>query len=209
MSKGNGTMDYVESKVKYEADETVDIPIKVKRKNENAVQKSHDGQIALFKNERFWATLAHAMGPIMIAFMFFGDGPQWLGLLAISGGVYMYYSDKSPFVKYHARQAFFMQLFGTIGWFAVFMGLIFVGIPVWIVLMVVSAILIIVLVGLILLPIAIASWPLLLMASFAMPLSTAILGAIGAWETWHGRDFKYPRLADWLDKKFGVCYRLV
>ncbi|MCL4875662.1 MAG: DUF4870 domain-containing protein [Anaerolineae bacterium] len=199
-------MDF--SKVSYE-DEGFDVPVKVKPKNDEQVTNFSDRARDLLSQERFWATLAHAIGPVMIALLFWGDGPQWLGLLLVSAGIYFYYSDKSPYVKHHARQALALQLMGTIGWFVVMFGLVVIGIPVWIVLMVVSALLIVVLVGIILLPIAILSWPLLMLATFVMPLGTAILGAIGAWETWHGRDYNYPRLAAWLDKKFGVCYKLV
>lgn len=198
----------LDSKVTYE--EGVEIPVKVKPKNKEKHMIVPTEKHSIFKEERFWATLAHAMGPIMIGLFFFGEGAGgWFGLLLVSGGIYLYFSEKSPYIKHHARQAFAIQLFGTIGWFAAFMGLIFVGLPLWFLFIIISAVLIVVFVGLILLPLAIMSWPLLLMASFVMPLSTAILGAMGAWETWHGREFNYPRLSEWLDRKFGVAYKLV
>ncbi len=181
-----------QSNVSYEEHNTSqDIPVRV---------IEHRPHATLMQQERFWATLVHALGPITVFFMLVADvGLAWVGLIFITAGVYLYYQDKSALVQRHARQALAAQLIGTVGW-----GLaIALGAMAWVVLLLVSIVLILVLIGLILTPVVALAGPLVFLASFSLPLGVAIFGAIGAWETWHGNDFRYPYLADWLDERFG------
>lgn len=188
-----------ESKVVYE-NEALDIPIKVKNGDKAKRGQEVSEQLrGVVKEEHFWAALVHALGPLMIGLAVFADGLSWLGLIFITAGIYLYYSDKSALIKYHARQALLMQVIGTFGWFALFLS----GTMIWVVLLVLSIILILLLVGIILTPLVAVAYPIFVLASFMLPLSVAIFGTIGAWETWHGREFRYPYLGQWLDQRFG------
>lgn len=179
------------SKISY--DESEAIPIKVVEKPKRGEEPKTLSQ--LMEEERFWATLAHALGPIMMAFIIFTDSPAWLLALMLTAGIYFYHAGKSDYVRDHARQALALQLLGTFGWFA----LLISGITVWIVALLISIALMLVLIGFVLTPIVAVAGPILFLASFALPLSVVLFGTIGAWETWHGREFRYPYLADRLD----------
>jgi uncharacterized membrane protein len=188
-----------ESKVKHE-DSGVHIPVHTREKAKNGTSAPLTDRVnELIGQERFWATLAHAMGPIMIAMLIFGDGANWLGLMLITGGIYLYFSNKSDHIKFHARQALAAQILGTFGWVALLIG----GTIAWVGMLIVSILLILVLIGLVLTPLVALGYPMFLIASFLLPLGVAIFGTKGAWEAWHGRDYRYPKLADWLDKRFG------
>jgi uncharacterized Tic20 family protein len=190
------------SKVKFE-DEVTDIPVTTREKPKNgasAGESLRDSMGKLMAEDRFWASLAHAMGPLMIVLLILGDGGKWLGLILITAGIYVYFANKSPMIKFHARQALAAQLLGTFGWFAVLIS----GTLLWGLLLLISLVLILVLIGLILAPLVAITLPIFILASFVMPLSVVVFGAIGAWETWHGRHYRYPYLADWLDEKLGT-----
>lgn len=190
------------SSVKYTNDDSGEIPVRVVEKPKRQDQPDQslmNSAREIMAQERFWATLAHAIGPLMIAVFLFGDGLGWLGLMLITAGIYLYYNDKSALVKMHARQALAAQLIGTIGWIA----LLISGAMVWTVVLIISLVLILALVGLLLAPLVVVSGPLLFLASFILPLGTALFGTLGAWDAWHGRVFRYPYIADKLDKHFG------
>lgn len=189
------------SKIEYASDGQ-DVPVRVKpvekRKNDERQSDNFFGQ------DRFWAALAHAMGPMMVAAWVIGDGLSWMGPIFVTLGIMLYFSDKSPFVKFHARQAFALQLFGSFGTIMLAIALVVIGLPVWIILLVVSALLMLVLVGFILLPIVFLAYPAAWMATFLLPLSVLVFGSIGAMKVWNGNSsYRYPWLADWLDRRVG------
>jgi hypothetical protein len=188
-----------ESKVKHEGDE-VAVPVHVSEKAKNGSNTLLADRVNdLIGQERFWATLAHAIGPLMIGMFIFGDSAGWLGLMLVTGGIYLYFSDKSDMIKFHARQALTAQIMGTFGWIALLIG----GTLAWVVMLIVSIVLILLLIGILLTPLVVLALPVFILASFGLPLGVVYFGARGAWEVWHGREYRYPRLADWLDRRFG------
>ncbi len=162
-------------------------------------RKSHEPMVA---RDAFFATLAHLIGPVMKIVDLTHEGFQSIPFLLATALIFLYFRDKSPFIKHHARQALALQLMGTIGWFI----LITTGTAVWIVLLIVSVISILVLVGLVLVPIVLVSYPFFILASLTLPTSVIVLGFIGAWRTARGYDFDYPLLAPLLDRRLGVAY---
>ncbi|NJL94855.1 MAG: hypothetical protein HC915_14630 [Anaerolineae bacterium] len=129
-------------------------------------------------------------------------GMEWLWVMPIlfTGGIYLYYSNKSALVKFHARQALALQVLGTFGWLL----LLASGTAVWIVLLIASLILIVVVIGLLLAPLVALAYPVFILASFALPLSVLVLGLLGAVKVWNGEEnFRYPSLADLLDRYLG------
>lgn len=164
-----------------------------------SVQKPHE---SLLNNETLFAFIAHAIGPVMMAVDLSNDGPQSFPFIILTGLIYLYFRNRSDYVKHHARQALALQILGTFGWFA----LVATGTAIWLVLLIVSLIAVLVLVGLLLIPMVVLSYPLFILLSLTLPASVAILGSIGAWKTANGQDFNYPILAKLLDRYFGVCY---
>ncbi|MFP4323402.1 MAG: hypothetical protein ACLFTK_13190 [Anaerolineales bacterium] len=182
----------MQSNVSYEDE----VPVRVVNKQHNTPQNRAED----VERERLYAALAHAIGPITIALMLIFDGGlYWLGMLFFTVLIYSSYREKSALVRFHARQALAAQLLGTVGWLIA----VTLGAAAWVILLMISLVLILLLVGLILTPVVAIVGPLAFLASFALPLGVAVFGAIGAWETWNGKDFRYPILADWLDNRLG------
>lgn len=173
-----------------------EIPVTVSKEKRKNSEPSFGG---LLRQERFWATLPHVLSAIMILGLMFGGDILLFSLTLATASIYIYHADKSPRVQFHARQAIAMQLLGTIGW----LGIILSGIALWLGLLIISAVLILVLIGIILTPLVALALPVFLLATLLLPLSTLVFGVIGAWETWNGRTFRYPYVADWLDKRLG------
>ncbi len=188
-----------ESKISY-LDESDEIPVKVVGKNKQhrpaPEDKAPQTLSQLLEEDRFWATLAHALGPIMMGLVIFTDSMAWLLALMLTAGIYFYHAGKSEFVRYHARQALVLQMMGTFGWLILLLS----GVAIWVVALLISTALMLVLIGFILTPIVLVAGPILFLMSFLLPLSVILFGTIGAWETWHGREFHYPYLADRLGK---------
>lgn len=175
--------------------EGVEIPVKVKRVPIQLVTEQ------AVPNEREWAAAAHIMGALMVFLMFFGPSMVWLFPMAITAGIYLYYQDKSALIKDSAREAFVMQVLGSFGWLALLVS----GTVIWAVLLVISLVLILVLVGLLLAPIVAVAYPLFLLASLALPLTTALFGVLGAVSVLKGEPYRYPYVADRLDQYLGVA----
>jgi uncharacterized membrane protein len=173
-----------------------EIPVRVAEKTP---RQNREEFSQLMQEPRFWATTAHAMGPLMFLLWMLGDGPAWLFPLAITAGIYFYHQQKSALVRHHARQALTLQLLGSFGW----MALLLSGFAIWIIALMMSLVLVLVLVGLLLTPIVLVAGPMFFLLTLLLPLSAFVLGLVGAWETWQGRDFRYPYLADWLDNYLG------
>lgn len=172
------------------------IPVRVAEKTarDNREQLSQ-----LLSEDRFWASLAHAMGPLMFILGLMGDGPAWIFPLMATAAIYLYHQNKSDLVRHHARQALALQVLGSFGWIA----LVLSGTAIWIIALMISIVLILALVGLLLTPIVLIAGPLLFLASLLLPLSVLVMGTVGAWEVWQGRDFRYPYIANWVDKYLG------
>jgi uncharacterized Tic20 family protein len=97
--------------------------------------------------------------------------------------IYLVYKDRSRFVAYHAMQSMIFQL---IWWYG---GGLLIG-AMWAVVGVLSAVLI----GIVLIPIAIAMTCVLAL----LPMGAVIYGIVGAIQTSQGQDFKYWLVGDWV-----------
>lgn len=149
------------------------------------------------EEERLWAALAH--GSLMVTLLLspFTGFALTPFLIFAPLVIYFAYRERSEFVAYHAMQAFAMQILMTIGYVAIGVGVTVA----LVVVIIVAAILSVVLIGIPFLLVAIVAivlfsilwWPF-------MPPALAIYSLIAAWETNHGRNFRYRRVADWVDK---------
>jgi uncharacterized protein len=158
-----------------------------------AVPVAHLG---LTREEMNWAAAAHAS--ILVTLLL---GISTGGLAALFGPlipalIWYVYRDRSEYVVEQARQATMFQLAGIIGLFVLAIGgalLLTVG---W----VVSAVLLIVLVGLLLVPVMLIATLLLASAVVALPVVQVVYGCYAAAEAYHGRPFRYLWVADAIDR---------
>lgn len=147
------------------------------------------------EDEKLWAAIAHASTILTIGMLVLTAGVGSLVTLFIPFAIYLVYRNKSEFVANHALQAFAAQVVGTIGFVA--LGLA-IGLA-FSIMLVISAILIVVLVGIVLLPIVLIVGVVALAATLLVPLAVLIYSMIGAVDAFEGRYFKYPWIGDWVD----------
>jgi uncharacterized Tic20 family protein len=153
-------------------------------------------RLGLSREEMNWAAVAHAS--ILITLLL---GLSTGGLAAILGPlipalIWYVYRDRSEYVVEQARQATIFQLAGIIGLLLLaIVGAVLVAIG-W----AVSAVLLIVLIGLLLLPVMLVVTLLWSAAVVALPVVQVVYGCYAAVETYHGRPFRYRWVADLIDR---------
>lgn len=143
-----------------------------------------------------WAVLAHAS--ILLTLLL---GISTGGIAAILGPIvpaiiWYVFRDRSEYVVEQARQATIFQLAGILGLLALaIFGAILVAAG-W----VVSAVLVLVLIGLILLPIMLIVTLAWVAAFVALPIVLVVYGCYAALEAYNGRPFRYWWIADAIDR---------
>lgn len=152
--------------------------------------------LGLTRDEMTWAALAHAS--ILLTLLL---GLASGGLAAFLGPIvpaiiWYVYRDKSKYVVEQARQATVFQLAGVLGWLA----LVIVGGVLMLAGWAVSAILVMVLVGLILMPIMLLITLIWGVAIVALPIAQVVYGCYAALEAYNGRPFRYQWFADMIDR---------
>lgn len=147
--------------------------------------------------ERIWVAIAHASVWITFITGFLTAGIGVTFSIFIPLGIYLIFRKKSDYVAFHALQAFVLQLAGTVGALAI----ITVGGLVWGLGLVIGLFLMIVLIGFVLVPI----WGILGLVFFvlasALPFVMLFFGTVGAIRTYKGQDYRYPRIARWVDRQ--------
>lgn len=149
----------------------------------------------LTDSEKTWAALAHGSILLTMAVGLSSAGIGSLLTIFIPLLIYFYYRGKSEYVTRHALQAFAAQVVAVVG-FAVLLGVTFTA---WMILLVISALLMIVLVGFILLPIVALGGLVVVAATFLLPFGGLVYGMIAAVEAYHGTNYSYPWIGDWVD----------
>jgi uncharacterized Tic20 family protein len=148
-------------------------------------------------NERTWAALAHAS--ILLTFTL---GVSTGGLAAILAAfvplvIWLYFRDRSRFVTYHAMQATVFQLGSLVAWVGLLVAGLVILIPTWIL----TALLLVILIGFLLLPLALVLTILLPTILIALPFVSLVYGLYGAYEVYAGRAFRYWLVADWIESR--------
>lgn len=147
-------------------------------------------------NEKKWATLAHTSTLLTALLGLPSGGLLVLVTMLVPLMIYFAFRKRSDYVAFHALQAFTIQLVGTIGFLAV----ITVGTIVAFVLLLISIpLLLVFLLGLVLAILTVIAWVLLMAISLAMPLGMIIYSVIAMYETWHGRNYRIPYIARWVE----------
>jgi uncharacterized Tic20 family protein len=140
------------------------------------------------QNERNWAMLAHLSGllTLLVAVSTAGVG-HVVGLL-VPLAMYLYFSTRSRYVAYHALQAtVFQAVAGIIYVIAAALAGAMIAVA-W----TVSGLLTVILVGIVLMPLALALTLAAGVELVALPAVGLFYALRGAYMTYHGRDFAYP-----------------
>ncbi len=151
----------------------------------------------LSDEERLWAALAHASALIMIGVAVVTGGWGALAMIFAPLAIYFAFREKSDFVAFHALQAFALQIVGTVGWLA----LLLVGVLVLGVAIAVSAVASVLLIGLPFLLIFVLLLVIFIPLTLALPFGMLIYAIIGAIQTYNGQNYRYPWIADWIDRQ--------
>lgn len=134
----------------------------------------HAGPSGLYQptsEERNLAMLAHLSVLVNLFTVVFGP--------VAAGVIYLIYRDRSRYIAYHALQSLVFQLIVWVGGGALAVGT-------W----VVTGILSIFVIGLCLVPFA--------LAISLLPVIAPVYGLVAAYQTSQGQDFKYWLIGDWL-----------
>jgi uncharacterized Tic20 family protein len=163
----------------------------------SVVAASQAAQAGPTANERTWAALAHASVLLTFALGVSTGGLAVVVAALVPLGIWLAFRDRSRFVAFHAMQATVFQLASLVVWIGLLAAGLVILIPAWIV----TAILLVVLVGLLLLPVALVLTLALAIALMALPFASLFYGLYGAFEVYGGRAFRYWQVADWIESR--------
>ena len=153
-------------------------------------------RLGLTRQEMNWAAAAHAS---ILLSLLLGVATGGIGAILgpiVPGLIWYAHRDQSAYVTEQARQATIFQLAGL----AALLALAIAGALLVAVGWTVSAILVIVLVGLILLPVMLVVTLLWVVGIVALPILQVVYGCYAALEAYNGRRFRYWWIADLIDR---------
>jgi len=152
--------------------------------------------LGLTRAEMNWAAVAHAS---ILVTVLLGLGTGGLGVIlgiAIPAIIWVAFRQKSPYVVEQARQATMFQVVGVVGLFVwIVAGAILLALG-W----AISAVLVIVLIGVILMLFALILTLLYGVGIVALPIAQMVYGCYAAVEAYHGRAFRYRWISDLVDR---------
>ncbi|MGD8398815.1 MAG: DUF4870 domain-containing protein [Anaerolineae bacterium] len=153
-------------------------------------------RLGLTRQEMNWAAVAHAS--ILVTLLL---GISSGGLAAILGPIipaiiWYVYRDESEYVADQARQATMFQLAGIVALVA----LAIVGSLIMAIGWAVSAVLVVILIGLLLLPIMLVVTLIWVAGVVVLPIAQVVYGCYAALEAYNGRPFRYWWIADLIDR---------
>ncbi|HVO42253.1 MAG TPA: DUF4870 domain-containing protein [Aggregatilineales bacterium] len=146
------------------------------------------------EEERLWATIAHVSALVTLLIGVPTGGIAALLTLFIPLAIYFAFRNRSEFVANQALQSFALQVVCTVG-------VAFTAVALVLVAALVTVVLAITIVGILAIPFLWLAIALVLVVLLALPLGMGILGIVGAWESYQGRLFRYPYIANWIDEQ--------
>ncbi|MCS7071661.1 MAG: DUF4870 domain-containing protein [Anaerolinea sp.] len=152
---------------------------------------------AITRDEKLWAAVAHASVWLTVLGGVLTAGTLVPLSIFIPLIVYFMFRRQSDYVAFHALQSFTIQILGTVGALA----LLVVGGLIWSIGMVIALLTMIVLIGFILVPLWGIVGIVLALAVLLLPVAMTLFGTIAAIETYNGRDYRYPKVANWIDRQ--------
>jgi uncharacterized Tic20 family protein len=140
--------------------------------------------------ERNWAALAHltALLTIIVGWQTGGAGVVFMLLVPLA--IYVYFRDRSTYVAFHALQATVFQALGGIAFVALVAAGTVLLAGVWLV----TALLSLVLVGLLLVPVSITLTLGVALGALALGVAVPLYPLRGAYGAYRGRPFAYPQV---------------
>ncbi len=151
----------------------------------------------LTDDERLWATIAHMSFWLTVVTAIFTEGWSVLGMAFVPLVIYFSFRDKSDFVAFHALQAFAAQVIGTLGWVVVLV----IGSIVFSIAITIAGLASVVLIGIPFVIVFSLLFVVFVLAMLAVPVAVFILALIGGINTYNGNDFRYPVIAQWIDRQ--------
>ncbi len=148
-------------------------------------------------NERTWAALAHASVLLTFALGVSTGGLAVVVAALVPLAIWLAFRDRSRFVAFHAMQATVFQLASLVVWIGLLVTGLAILIPTWIV----TVLLLVVLIGFLLLPLALLLTIALPAALVVLPFASLVYGLYGAFEVYGGRAFRYWLVADWVESR--------
>ncbi len=145
--------------------------------------------------ERNWAAVAHASTLLTVLVGMATGGLGSVVLAVIPLAIYIAFRDRSRFVAFHALQALVLQLVGLVVYALGLVALIILTVVGW----VAAGLLIVVLVGILLVPIALIITLVLVLFALIFPLAVMGYGLYGAVEAGRGVGVRYWLIGDWLE----------
>lgn len=152
---------------------------------------------AITRDEKLWAAVAHASVWLTVLGGVLTAGTLVPLSIFIPLVIYFMFRRQSDYVAFHALQSFTIQILGTVGALA----LLVVGGLIWSIGMVIALLTMIVLIGFILVPLWGIVGIVLALAVLLLPVAMTLFGTIAAIETYNGRDYRYPKVANWIDRQ--------
>ncbi len=148
-------------------------------------------------DEKLWSAVAH--GSVWLTFLLAvpTSGISLPFVIFIPLLIYAFFRKQSDYIAFHALQAFVLQLVCTVG---ALVGFIVSGIVWWIVLFI-TVILSAILIGIPLFIVWVLIGIIAAVLFALLPLAGLILATIAAVRVYTGSDFRYPYLADWVDRQ--------
>lgn len=155
-----------------------------------------DASVRVPTDEWTAAALAHASVLLTLALAMAGGVGVPAGL-AVPVVMYFGYRERSRFVALHALQAFLYQIAGLLI-YTVGAALLVTAVSVaW----TISGALAAVLVGFLLMPSALVLTVLMVLFLVGGPIAWVGYGLYAAYQTYHGSDFRYRVVGDWLERE--------
>jgi uncharacterized Tic20 family protein len=191
-AEGEGTVE-----VKAEGEGEVEVEESPEPAETSVMATSQPTQAGPTANERTWAALAHASVLLTFALGVSTGGLAVVVAALVPLGIWLAFRDRSRFVAFHAMQATVFQLASLVVWIGLLAAGLVILIPAWIV----TALLLVVIVGLLLLPVALVLTLAVAIALMALPFASLFYGLYGAFEVYGGRAFRYWRVADWIESR--------
>ena len=159
------------------------------------IKLSQSPSVETTSEERTAAALAHASSILTILVSVLSLGLGGVIFAFIPFLIYLSYKDRSRFVAYHAAQAFALQLAETVGWFVAMIAFIVV----FAVLAAVTALLSVILIGLILIPVDVLVAIAMVIVLISAPFVGMAFSLVSTVETANGRDYRYPYIGQWVE----------
>jgi uncharacterized Tic20 family protein len=160
------------------------------------IEKAPEIKPETTSEERTWAALAHISGILTLLVSLGTLGAGGILFVFVPFVIYLIYKDKSRYVANQAAQAFALQVVGTVGFLLAFLIWILVLIFFWLI----TAVLCVILIGIVLVPVGAVLSVVLPIAWAAIPFVLGAYAIAAAVQTANGNDYQYPYLGRYVTK---------